>query len=66
MIAVLTAEDLPVANDVSPSIHDEPLLADGEVYYLGQPIFAVVATAIWPRERRRGWARSRSPKPRAF
>ena len=45
VIAVLTAEDLPGANDVSPSIHDEPLLADGEVYYLGQPIFAVVATS---------------------
>lgn len=41
--AVLTAEDLPFENDVSPSIHDEPLLSDGSVHYLGQPIFLVVA-----------------------
>ncbi|MDG1738967.1 MAG: xanthine dehydrogenase molybdopterin binding subunit [Paracoccaceae bacterium] len=45
VVAVLTAEDLPFANDVSPSIHDEPLLATGEVHYLGQPIFLVVATS---------------------
>ncbi|MGR3795814.1 xanthine dehydrogenase molybdopterin binding subunit [Vannielia sp. SX4] len=43
VVAVLTAEDLPAANDVSPSAHDEPLLATGEVYYIGQPIFLVVA-----------------------
>ncbi|MBS8227289.1 xanthine dehydrogenase molybdopterin binding subunit [Vannielia litorea] len=45
VIAVLTADDLPAANDVSPSAHDEPLLAEGEVYYIGQPIFLVVATS---------------------
>ncbi|MGB2201599.1 MAG: xanthine dehydrogenase molybdopterin binding subunit [Pseudooceanicola atlanticus] len=43
VVAVLTAEDLPFANDVSPSIHDEPLLADGTVHYVGQPTFLVVA-----------------------
>ncbi|SLN45137.1 Xanthine dehydrogenase molybdenum-binding subunit [Pseudoruegeria aquimaris] len=43
VVAVLTAEDLPFANDVSPSVHDEPLLATGSVHYLGQPIFLVVA-----------------------
>ena len=43
VVAVLTAEDLPFANDVSPSAHDEPLLADGKVHYIGQPLFAVVA-----------------------
>ena len=43
VVAVLTAEDLPFANDVSPSAHDEPLLAVDEVFYLGQPLFAVVA-----------------------
>jgi xanthine dehydrogenase large subunit len=42
---VLTADDLPFANDVSPSIHDEPLLSTGEIYYLGQPIFLVIATS---------------------
>ncbi len=43
VVAVLTAEDLPFDNDVSPSVHDEPLLADGAVHYLGQPLFLVVA-----------------------
>lgn len=45
VVAVLTADDLPFANDVSPSIHDEPLLSDGTVHYVGQPIFLVVATS---------------------
>ncbi|MGO4914012.1 xanthine dehydrogenase molybdopterin binding subunit [Pseudogemmobacter sp. W21_MBD1_M6] len=45
VVAVLTASDLPFANDVSPSAHDEPLLATGSVHYLGQPIFLVVATS---------------------
>ena len=43
VIMVLTADDLPFANDVSPSAHDEPLLAKGAVHYVGQPVFAVVA-----------------------
>ncbi|SHF22941.1 xanthine dehydrogenase, molybdenum binding subunit apoprotein [Loktanella atrilutea] len=45
VVAVLTAEDLPFANDVSPSNHDEPLLATGRVHYAGQPLFLVVATS---------------------
>ena len=44
VVAVLTADDLPFTNDVSPSIHDEPLLSDGSVHYLGQPLFLVAAT----------------------
>ncbi|MDK3073988.1 xanthine dehydrogenase molybdopterin binding subunit [Sedimentitalea sp. JM2-8] len=43
VVAVLTADDLPFANDVSPSIHDEPLLCTGSVHHVGQAIFAVVA-----------------------
>ncbi len=43
VVLVLTAEDLPHDNDVSPSAHDEPLLATGEVFYVGQPLFCVVA-----------------------
>jgi len=45
VVAVLTAEDLPFANDVSTSIHDEELLSSGAVNYVGQPAFAVVATS---------------------
>ena len=42
-VAVLTADDLPCVNDVSPFANDEPLLADGKVHYLGQPLFLVAA-----------------------
>ena len=45
VVAVLTAQDLPFDNDVSPSIHDEPLLSDGTVHYVGQPVFLVIATS---------------------
>lgn len=43
VVAVLVAMDLPFANDVSPSAHDEPLLATESVHYVGQPVFLVVA-----------------------
>ncbi|MDE4133782.1 xanthine dehydrogenase molybdopterin binding subunit [Phaeobacter sp. QD34_3] len=45
VVAVLTAEDLPFDNDVSPSNHDEPLLSDGTVNYIGQPLFLVLASS---------------------
>ncbi len=45
VVAVMTAEDLPFENDVSPAAHDEPLLAIGTVHYVGQPIFLVIATS---------------------
>jgi xanthine dehydrogenase large subunit len=45
VVSVLIADDLPFANDVSPSNHDEPLLTDGSVHYIGQPLFMVVATS---------------------
>jgi len=43
VVAVLVAADLPFANDVSPSVHDEPLLATDRVHYMGQPVALVVA-----------------------
>ena len=45
VVMVMTVDDLPFANDVSPSIHDEPLLSDGMVHYIGQPVFLVAATS---------------------
>ena len=42
---VLAAEDLDRPADCSPSAHDEPLLAEGEVFYAGQPLFLVAATS---------------------
>ncbi len=43
VVDVITPADLPFANDVSPSAHDEPLLAQNKVFYVGQPLFLVVA-----------------------
>ncbi|EKE44791.1 xanthine dehydrogenase molybdenum-binding subunit [Oceaniovalibus guishaninsula JLT2003] len=45
VVHVMTAADLPFANDVAPAAHDEPLLADGIVHHMGQPIFAVAAVS---------------------
>ena len=43
VVAVLTAADIPGENDCGPIVHDDPILADGLVQYVGQPMFAVVA-----------------------
>jgi len=44
VVAVLTAADIPARNDCGPIVRDEPILAHGHVHYLGQPVFAVIAT----------------------
>ena len=44
VVAVLTAADIPGLNDCGPIVHDDPILADGIVQYVGQPVFAVLAT----------------------
>ncbi len=41
--AVLTAGDIPGTNDVAPIFADEPLLADGEASYCGQPVALIAA-----------------------
>ncbi|MCP4875475.1 MAG: xanthine dehydrogenase molybdopterin binding subunit [Gammaproteobacteria bacterium] len=46
VVAVLTAADIPATNDCGPIIHDDPILADGLVQFVGQPIFAAVATSF--------------------
>jgi len=44
VIAVLTHEDVPGVNDISPSyMNDDPVLADGKVEFHGQPVFCVIA-----------------------
>ncbi len=43
VVAVFTASDIPGANECGPIIHDDPILADGLVQYVGQPVFIVVA-----------------------
>ncbi|SFM01134.1 xanthine dehydrogenase molybdopterin binding subunit [Shimia aestuarii] len=44
VVDVLTAEDIPGVNDVSPTgKHDEPVFPTDKVEFHGQPIFAVIA-----------------------
>lgn len=45
VVHVITASDLRFDNDVSPSTHDEPLLAEEQLFYHGQPVFLVAATS---------------------
>ncbi|PIM55250.1 xanthine dehydrogenase molybdopterin binding subunit [Roseateles chitinivorans] len=44
VVAVLTAADIPAENNCGPLLHDDPILADGELRYVGQPVYAVIAT----------------------
>ena len=43
VLAVLTAADIPGTNDCSPAFGDDPILADCEILFHGQVVFAVVA-----------------------
>lgn len=45
VVAVFTAKDIPGQNDCSPSIGGDPILADGEIIFHGQVVFAVAATS---------------------
>jgi xanthine dehydrogenase large subunit len=45
VLAVLTASDIPGENNCGPVMHDDPVLAADVVQYLGQPVFAVIATS---------------------
>jgi xanthine dehydrogenase large subunit len=51
---VLTAADIPGENQIGGIVLDEPLLAEGEVHFVGQPIVAVVADS--PRRARQAAA----------
>jgi len=44
VVDVLSARDIPGKNDCGSIVHDDPILCDGEIRYLGQPVFAVLAT----------------------
>ncbi len=43
VVAVYTYRDIPGTNDCGPIIHDDPILAEEKVEYVGQPVFIVVA-----------------------
>ena len=44
VVDVITVVDIPGHTDVGPVFPGDPLLADAEVRYAGQPLFAVAAT----------------------
>lgn len=43
VVDVLVAADIPGKNNCGPILHDDPILADSTVQYIGQPMFAVIA-----------------------
>lgn len=43
VVAIFTAADLPGENHFGPHFRDEPVLADQEVLYVGQPLAAIAA-----------------------
>jgi xanthine dehydrogenase large subunit len=43
VIDLITAADLPAARKFGPIFQDEPILADGEVLYVGQPVVVIAA-----------------------
>ena len=77
VVLVLTADDVPGVNDVSPTHRsDEPVFATTVVEYAGQPLFAVAARSrtqarhasprhgFAPRPRRAAGRRTRPPRSR--
>jgi len=45
VVAVLTASDIAGENNCGPLLHDDPILARDMLSYVGQPVFAVIATS---------------------
>lgn len=45
VVSVATLDDVPGDKYLGPFLHDEPIFADEEVLYYGQPVFAVAATS---------------------
>ena len=67
VVAVYTYQDIPGTNDCGPIIHDDPILAEQKVEYVGQPVFIVVAS-VASRSRKvgnslRSWGALRGLSP---
>jgi xanthine dehydrogenase large subunit len=45
VVDILTAADVP-CNAIGTVLHDEPVLADGETLFVGQPVALVLATCV--------------------
>ena len=46
VVGVIRAADIPGENNYGTVVKDDPILADGLVQYVGQPLFAVAATSV--------------------
>ncbi|RAK60679.1 xanthine dehydrogenase molybdopterin binding subunit [Phenylobacterium hankyongense] len=46
VVCVLAAADVPGRNDISPIMGDDPMFPEGEVRFVGQPLFAVAAETL--------------------
>ncbi len=46
VVAVFTAADIPGENNVAPVAHDDRLLAEDLVEFVGQPLFLVAASSV--------------------
>ncbi len=46
VVEVMTATDIPGANDIGGMLKDDPIFADRLVQYVGQSVFAVAATGV--------------------
>lgn len=46
VVAVMTADEIPGENNCGPVVHDDPVLAQGIVEYVGQAIFSVAAETV--------------------
>tara|TARA_A200000159_G_scaffold162320_1_gene186009 strand:+ start:37499 stop:39913 length:2415 start_codon:yes stop_codon:yes gene_type:complete len=47
VIDVVTIDDVPGHKDIGPVFKGDPLLANGEIKFYGQPVFAVLATSVF-------------------
>src|SRR5210317_2360883 len=46
VVDTMVASDIPGENNYGSIVKDDPLLADGQVPYVGQPLFAVAAETV--------------------
>ncbi|MEL7450220.1 MAG: xanthine dehydrogenase molybdopterin binding subunit, partial [Pseudomonadota bacterium] len=46
VVAVMSADDIPGANNYGAVVADDPILAEGIVQYVGQPVFLVAAKTV--------------------
>lgn len=64
VVAVFTAADIPGENNYGGIVHDDPLLAEGEIRYHGQPAFLVAARSHLAARRAARLGRFRlTPRP---